>query len=299
MRIGYHCAKAVAGNRDMTEESREMGIIVRPLSDALGAEIAGVDLRCRLDGDTFSRIADAWRKHLVLLFRDQRLSTEEQIAFASLFGEMQEVRTAPGVSHANPHVMMVSNVEEEDWKGVLPDGEMQLHADQCYYEHPCKLTMLYALEVPPVGGDTMFVNCYSAYDTLPSEIKSEIAGLEALNVYDYDANATIRENEINPDAPRFTHPVVTTHPETGRKVLYVNRLMTDHIVGLDPDESRALLDRLIETAERPELIYRHVWRIGDVVMWDNRCTLHGRTGFDPSHRRMLRRVTVKGERPSR
>jgi taurine dioxygenase len=276
-----------------------MGIIVRPLSDALGAEIAGVDLRLDLDGDTFSRIADAWRKHLVLLFRDQRLSTEEQIAFASLFGELQEVRTAPGVSHANPYVMMVSNVDGEDWKGVLPDGEMQLHADQCYYEHPCKLTMLYALEVPPAGGDTMFVNCYSAYDSLTNEIKSEIAGLRALNVYDYDANATIRENVISPDAPRFAHPVVTTHPETGRKALYVNRLMTDHIVGLDREKSRALLDRLIETVERPDFICRHVWQVGDVVMWDNRCTLHGRTGFDPSHRRMLRRVTVKGERPSR
>ena len=283
----------------MAEESEEMGIVVRPLSDALGAEIAGVDLRWDLDGDTFSRIADAWRKHLVLLFRDQRLSTEEQIAFASRFGELQEVRTAPGVSHANPFVMMVSNVEEEGWKGVLPDGEMQLHSDQCYYEVPAKLTMLHALEVPPAGGDTLFVNCYRAYEALPGGIKTDIAGVYALNVYDYDANATIRENEISPDAPRFAHPVVTTHPETGRKVLYVNRLMTDHIVGLDREESRALLDTLIETVERSDFICRHVWQVGDVVMWDNRCTLHGRTGFDPSQRRMLRRVTVKGERPSR
>ena len=276
-----------------------MAIAVEPLSDALGAEISGVDLGQDLDGETFSRIADAWRAHLVLVFRVQRLSTEEQIAFASRFGELQEVRTAPGVSHANPFVMMVSNVEEEDWKGVLPDGEMQFHSDQCYYEVPCKLTMLHALEVPPADGDTLFVNCYSAYESLTSEIKSDIAGLEALNVYDYDANATIREMEISPDAPRFTHPVVTTHPETGRKVLYVNRLMTDHIVGLGREEGRALLDTLIETAERPDFIYTHVWRVGDVVMWDNRCTLHGRTGFDPSHRRMLRRVAVKGERPSR
>ena len=282
----------------MTEESQEMEITVKPLPDALGAEIAGVDLRRDLDGDTFSRIADAWREFMVLVFRRQRLSTEEQIAFASLFGEMQEVRTAPGVIHASPFVMMISNVDGEDWKGVLPDGEMQFHTDQCYYEYPCKLTMLHALEVPPAGGDTLFVNSYRAYESLAGEIKSDIAGLEALNVYDYAANATIRENEISPDAPRFAHPVVITHPETGRKALYVNRLMTDHIVGLDPDESRALLDRLIETAERPELIYTHVWRVGDVVMWDNRCTLHGRTGFDPSHRRMMRRVTVKGERPS-
>ena len=159
--------------------------------------------------------------------------------------------------------------------------------------------MLHARDVPPADGDTLFVNCYSAYESLTSEIKSDIAGLEALNVYDYDANATIREMEISPDAPRFTHPVVTTHPETGRKVLYVNRLMTDHIVGLGREEGRALLDTLIETAERPDFIYTHVWRVGDVVMWDNRCTLHGRTGFDPAHRRMLRRVAVKGERPSR
>ncbi len=276
-----------------------MAIAVTPLSEALGAEIAGVDLGRDLDGDTFSRIADAWREHLVLVFRGQRLSTEEQIAFASHFGALQEVRTTPGVSHANPFVMMVSNVKEEDWTGVLPDGEMQLHSDQCYYEVPGKLTMLYALEVPPAGGDTLFANCYSAYESLPGEVKSEIAGLEALNVYDYDANATIRQNEISADAPRFAHPVVTTHPETGRKTLYVNRLMTDHIVGLDPQESRALLDTLIEAVERPDFIYTHVWRVGDVVMWDNRCTLHGRTGFDPSHRRMLRRVVVKGDRPAR
>ncbi len=282
----------------MAEESQEMTIAVKPLSDALGAEISGIDLGQDLDGVTFSGIADAWRQHLVLVFRGQRLSTEEQIAFARRFGELQKVRTTPGVSHANPFVMMVSNVEAEDWKGVLPDGEMQLHSDQCYYEYPGKLTMLHALEVPPVGGDTLFANCYRAYESLPDEVKSALAGLEALNVYDYDANATIRENEISADAPRFAHPVVTTHPETGRKALYVTRLMTDHIVGLDAQESRALLETLIGAVERSDLIYQHVWRVGDVVMWDNRCTLHGRTGFDPSHRRMLRRVVVKGERPA-
>ena len=284
--------------RRSKEENRAMSLIAKPLADALGAEITGVELGGDLDDGTFSEIVGAWHDHLVLVFRAQRLSTERQIAFASRFGALQKVRTTPGVSHDNPHVMMVSNVEADGKKGVLPEGEMQFHSDQCYYERPCKLTMLFALEVPPLGGNTLFANAYLAYETLPAKIRERIAGLEALNVYDYDANATIKSKDSNPDAPRFVHPLVISHPATGRKVLYVNRLMTDHIVGIDPEESRKLLETLFAQEERREFIYEHVWRVGDLVMWDNRCALHARTDFDPAQRRMLRRVTVKGERPS-
>jgi taurine dioxygenase len=198
----------------------------------------------------------------------------------------------------HPAVMLISNIREDGKPiGALPDGEMQFHTDQCHQERPAMASMLYAIEVPKTGGNTLFANAYSAYETLPDAIKRRIEGRRALNAYDYDKAATQRGEKVRDDAPSYAHPVVRTHPATGRKALYVNRLMTRRIEGLPPSESEELLTFLFDHQEQSEFIYEHVWRPGDLVMWDNRCTLHARTDFGPRERRLLRRVTILGEKP--
>ena len=270
---------------------------VKPLAPKIGAEITGVDISRPLDDATFKAIHGAWLKHQVLVFRHQTLTEDQQIAFGQRFGELQSVRSAPGL-YSNPYVLMITNVVGPDGnKGALPDGEMQFHSDQCYYELPGMATLLYSIEVPPSGGDTLFSSATEVYDSLPADVKKRLEGLMALNVYDYGGNPTARAKEIAPDAPKFVHPVVRTHEETGRKGLYVNRLMTDHIVGMDRKESDDLLGYLFDQAEKPEFVYDHKWSVGELVMWDNRCTLHARTDFNPNTRRMMRRISVKGLRP--
>jgi len=174
---------------------------------------------------------------------------------------------------------------------------MQFHTDQCHQEIPAKASMLYAIEIPSVGGNTLFANAYLAYETLSADIRRRIDGRKALNAYDYDTAATIRKSEVPDGAPCYAHPVVRTHPATGRKALYVNRLMTRRIEGLDAQESEELLTLLFDHQEQPKFIYEHVWRPGDILMWDNRCTLHARTDFPAGERRLLRRVTILGEKP--
>lgn len=276
--------------------SDSLHLTVRPLSSALGAEISGVDLSRPISDAIFETIHDVWLKHEVILFRGQSLDEDQQIAFAERFGELQPVRTTPGLYKRNPYVLMVTNVVIDGQKGALPDGEMQFHSDQCYYENPAMATMLFGIEVPPSGGDTLFSSATAVYESLPPATKSRIDGLQALNVYDYGNGATIK-GQFDENAPKFVHPVVRTHPETGRKGVYVNRLMTDHILGLARADSDALLEELFLQIEKPQFIYSHKWRVGDLVMWDNRCALHARTDFDPGTRRMMRRVTVKGDKP--
>lgn len=273
------------------------GFKVRTLAPALGAEIIGVDLRQHLDDTLFSRILDAWHQNLVLLFRDQKLTEEEQVQFAERFGPLAKIHTSQFASR-HPAVMLISNIREDGKPiGALPDGEMQFHSDQCYQEKPATGSLLYAIAIPSKGGDTLFANAYLAYETLPDAIKRRIEGKKALNAYDYDSAATKRGGEVANNAPSYMHPVVRTHPATGRKAVYVNRLMTRRIEGLPPEESEEVLNFLFDHQERPEFIYGHVWRPGDLLIWDNRCTLHARTDFSADERRLLRRVTILGEKP--
>ena len=158
-------------------------------------------------------------------------------------------------------------------------------------------SMLYAIEVPSVGGNTLFANGYRAYETLPPDVKRRIEGRKALNVYDYDAAATKRGSQVRPGVPSYAHPLARTHPATARRALYVNRLMTVRIEGISPHESEELLEFLFNHQERREFVYEHVWRPGDLLMWDNRCTLHARTDFPANERRLMRRVTILGEKP--
>jgi taurine dioxygenase len=273
------------------------GFAVRRLSQALGAEIVGVDLRDPIDDALAARLRETWHAHLVILLRGQQLTEEDQVRFAERFGPPAKIHTSQFV-RTHPAVMLISNIREDGKPiGALPDGEMQFHTDQCHQERPAMASMLYAIEVPRTGGNTLFANAYLAYETLPADIKARIAGRKALNAYDYDTGATIRGADVPDDAPSCWHPVVRTHPATGRKALYVNRLMTRRIEGLPVAEGDRLLTMLFDHQEQPQFIYEHVWRPGDILMWDNRCTLHARTDFSPDERRLLRRVTILGERP--
>ncbi len=278
-------------------ELRPPPFALRPLSAALGVAIIGVDLSEEIDAHSFAQIRDAWHRNLVILLRGQELSEEDQVRFAEKFGPPAVIHTKQFVRN-HPAVMLISNIREDGKPiGALPDGEMHFHTDQCHQERPAMASMLYALEVPSTGGNTLFANGYMAYETLPDGIKRRIEGRKALNAYDYDTAAMKRGTRLAEGVPSYVHPVVRTHPATGRKALYVNRLMTVRIEGLPAQESDELLATLFDHQERREFIYEHLWRAGDLLMWDNRCTLHARTDFSPNERRLMRRVTILGEKP--
>jgi taurine dioxygenase len=269
-------------------------LTVKALTPAIGAEVRGVDLRAPLDTATVAALRQAWHDHAVLLLRDQQLSDEDQIRFGECFGELGRVFTHREGRH--PAILLVSNIRQDGKPiGALPDGEMQFHSDQCYVEHPPAGTMLYSIEVPSQGGDTMFASMYAAYDALPHATKKKLDGLRGVNYYDPTSDYVVRKGPPSPNALRWTHPVVRVHPATGRKALYVNRLMTYAIEGMAETEGDALLNQLFDHAEQRQFVYQHVWRPGDVILWDNRCTLHARTDFSPNERRLLRRITVQNE----
>jgi taurine dioxygenase len=269
----------------------------RALTPAIGAEIIGVDLSRPIPDEMFNNILETWHRHLVILFREQHLSEDDQVRFGERFGP-------PAVSHTrryttkNPAVMLISNIRENgELIGALPDGEMQFHTDQCHQERPAMASMLYSLEIPSQGGNTLFANAYLAYETLPEAIKRKIEGRKALNAYDYDNAATIRSTKLRDGIPSYWHPMVRTHPATGRKALYVNRLMTVAIEGMSDSEGDELLNALFDHQEQRQFVYEHAWRPHDVLLWDNRCTLHARTDFSAAERRLMRRLTILGEKP--
>ena len=271
-------------------------LAVRPLSPALGAEISGIDLRDPISGTVGRTLLDAWHRHLVILIRDQILDEDAQVRFAETFGPPAKVSSGRKYSDKHPSVMLVSNIRKDGKPiGALPDGEMHFHTDQCHQETPAKATMLYAIELPSAGGNTLFANAYAAYETLPAELRQLLAGRRALNAYETDT--THRTAGYEGAGSSCWHPVVRTHPVTGRKALYVNRLMTREIEGLPREESDAILKQLFDHQEEPRFVYEHVWHVGDILIWDNRCTLHARTDFSAGERRLLRRVTISGERP--
>jgi taurine dioxygenase len=272
------------------------------LAPALGAEVLGVDLAQPIDEGEFREIERAWHEHSVLLFREQTLGDLQQVAFAGCFGELAQTLKDYEGGKIHPALMFVTN-EKRDGKyvGALPDGEMFFHSDMCYLERPLSAAMLYAMALPPEGGNTLFAGMHAAYDALPADLRNELEGRLAVNSYEPGygtSNVQIRlRAPASAKAHSFAHPVIRTHPATGRKALYVNRLMTESIVGLPREASDALLLRVFEHQERPEFQYEHRWRIGDLVIWDNRCTLHARRDFPATHLRKLRRVAVRGERP--
>jgi len=271
---------------------------VQKLSQHIGAEILGIDLGRELGGDVVQALHAAWLDHAVLLFRDQKLSQEDLLRVTSYFGVLAKL-TRPakffpkGYSRLLPNIMMISNIRENgETIGALPDGEMHFHHDQIHSEIPHNGTLLYSREIPTYGGDTLFASGYAAYDALDSETKKAIDGKRAHNFYNY--GSTLRGKGGVEAHSEAVHPVVRTHEETGRKALYVNRLMTRSIEGMPASQSDELLDRLFEHSERPEFVYRHKWRVDDLLIWDNRCSMHAREDFPSDQRRLMLRTTVQG-----
>ena len=271
------------------------------LADALGAEIGGVDLSQPLEAETFADIRRAWLEHLVIRIRGQSLSDPQLLAFSRNFGELDPPGPNPlgrPFLADHPEMNVISNIKVDGVPiGGLGDGEAIWHADMTYVERPPMAAILYAIEIPPAGGDTYWANMYRAYETLPGELKGHVDGLSAIHDATYNSAGAMRKGfkEITDprNAPGARHPLVRTHPETGRKSLFLGRRRNSYIVGFDLKESETLLDALWAHATQPQFTFRQQWRVGDVLVWDNRCTLHRRDAFDPRARRLLHRTQVR------
>ncbi len=277
-----------------------MSLHIRKLHDTIGAEVTGIDLARPLSDAEAAGIERAWLDHLVLVFRDQVLDLEAQLRFSGQFGVVGErsrpAEIRPEGADFHPAIMLISNIRENGRPiGSLPDGEMWFHHDMCYVAEPYRGTMLYAIDIPSRGGNTLFANMYAAYDRLDAATKQRIAGARALQIYNYSVTEKVPLDGDLDAYPHFVQPVAITHPRTGRRALYVNPLITARIEGLAQDESAELLEVLFGFTEDRGLIYEHVWREGDLVMWDNWCSCHARTDFPETERRLLRRCTILGE----
>jgi taurine dioxygenase len=280
-------------------------ITATPLSPALGAEIGGADIAAGIDDADFAAIESAWHDAALICLRDQHIDEDQQVAFGARFGSLapwSRFADKVGIEDGrNPYIMLVTNIRENgEYVGTLPEGDIEFHSDGIYVEEPLAATMLYCVTPTVHGGETAFVNMYAAYDMLHAELKARIEGRKALHAFTYNSTraADNEQRKAKPeDVAQFAHPVVRTHPVTGRKALYVNRLMTQEIVGLPPAESRDVLEALYRHIEKPAFIYEHRWRAGDVLLWDNRCLAHARRGFPPTETRLMKRLTIRGTRP--
>ena len=281
-----------------------MAITAVPLSEHIGAEVRGVDLTKPLDEPTRAEIYRLWLKHLILVFRGQELSQEQLIQATHVFGEQaisnRKAELLPsGWAKLLPGIMLISNIRENGVAiGNLPDGEMWFHHDMLHVEKPHKGTCLYSMEVPSKGGNTRFANCYRAYDTLPAALKEKLEGKRAFNSYrlgEAKRDDGMGVEQVN----ESSHPMFRTHEETGRKAVYVNRLMTVGIEGMERAAAMELLAPLFDHSENEAWVYEHVWRPHDLVVWDNRCSMHARTDFSAGERRLMMRTTIAGNvRPS-
>ncbi len=281
-------------------------ITVIPAPQGFGAEIQGVDLRT-IDTDEFSNIYRAWLKHSVLLFRGQILTDHDLIAFSNKFGGLDLApiqESGRRFVEGHPEIYVVSNViKNGEPIGSLGAGEATWHTDMSYLEQPPKASILYALEVPPAGGNTYFCNMYRAYESLPEELKRRITPLSLKHDGTYNSGGYVRQGVTAADDPTTSpgeyHPLICTHPETKRRLLYLGRRRNAYIKGLPLVESESLLDELWSYATREEFAWHNEWRVGDLVLWDNRCTMHRRDPFDTTSRRIMHRTQIKGEtRPS-
>jgi len=278
-----------------------VSIQVKTLGNALGAEVGGVDLSRPLAADTLAEVRRAWLDHQVLRFRDQALSDAQLIAFSRQFGELDPPGPNPygrPFIPEHPEINVISNIKVDGAPiGGLGDGEAVWHADMTYVDEPPMAAILYALEVPPSGGDTFWTNTALACEKLPDDLKARIEGRSAIHDATYNSAGDRRKGyaEVTDprQAPGARHPLVRTHPETARPCLFLGRRRNSYVLGLPLEESEALLDALWSQATQVEFTFRQQWRPGDVVMWDNRCTLHRRDPFDANARRLMHRTQLK------
>jgi taurine dioxygenase len=278
---------------------------IKAFDAPLGAEVLGLDLSRPLLDEDFARLHRAHLDHHVLVFRDQHITPAQQVAFSRRFGPLQIHVLRQFQLASDPEVLVISNIRENGQPVGLGDAGHFWHSDLSYKETPSLGSMLHAQELPADGGDTLFANQHTAWESLPEDLKRTVAGLSAEHSY----LARYEELRVrNPWRPALTqaqigevrpavHPVVRTHPETGRKALFVSEHFTTRIIGLPEDESRALLEELFAHSTRPEHIYRHRWQPQDMVFWDNRSLMHLAAGCPESQRRKMYRTTIEGDVP--
>jgi taurine dioxygenase len=279
-----------------------MAVTVRPVTGAVGAEISGVDLR-RLGDADFAAVEHAWHTYSMVLLRGQQLGDDDLLAFSRRFGELdpppnqERGRISPP---GYPDIYVVSNVLDKngDPIGALGYGEAAWHTDMSYLDMPPDASMLYALEIPRVGGNTWFCGMQAACDALPAELRQKIEGRRVKHDGTYNSGGYLRKGVTPTDdplaAPGAWHPAILQHPVNGRATLYLGRRRNAYIEGYDRDESEAVLNELWAHVLQPRFTYEHVWRVGDLVMWDNRSTMHRRAEFDSADRRIMHRTQIKG-----
>jgi alpha-ketoglutarate-dependent taurine dioxygenase len=279
-------------------------LAVRKLHPALGAEVRGIDMRAPLDAATFQELHEIWMQHLVLVFPAQHITDAEHVAFTRNFGDPEIFHQKIIRSTRMPEIFRVSNVNDD---GVLmpPDHptvkQVALaqfwHTDSSYRTIPCTGALLHGVEVSRTGGETQFTNMYLAYEELPATLKQQIEGRKARHNFGHLHTLTTLKpltEEEKAAMPPVWQPMVRKHPVTGRKSLYISPIYNDEVEGLNADEAKQLLTELTEFAAQPRFVYRHRWSPDDVVLWDNRCTMHQVTPHDPTERRVMHRTTIVG-----
>ena len=284
---------------------------VVPSGAALGAEIRGVDLT-RIDDATFHALHKVWLEHMLLVFRGQKFVPEDLVTLVKRFGtpvtsstlhkrDLSE-RTANQVFQLPPEVTVVTNIRENGKPvGILGDGEVVWHSDFSFKDKPTAARMLLAVEIPPAGGHTYFTNCYAAYDTMSDDMKRRIAGKSIKQADIVDTAMKLRPGaSLDMDirnVPGPSHPVISTHPETGRNMIFLGRRHGAYVNGMSLEDSEALLNELWAHTTQQRFVYEHEWQQGDVVVWDNRATLHKRDAFNSDSRRILYAAQVEGHKP--
>jgi taurine dioxygenase len=273
---------------------------ITPLTGHTGAEVVGLDFTQGIDADTRATLNQAFAEHHVLVMRDQHFEPEEFKTAAQVFGELQQHDKKEHHIPGHPDVYYVSNDEIVNGRRIIP-GET-FHTDHSNHPRPPKATMLYAVELPSKGGDTQYVNMHDAYDDLPGETKARLDGLKAMHVYlsKYSPRplGSITADSLRDVPPPGVHPIVRTHPENGRKALYLNPVRMESIVGMEDQDALKLIDELMRHSTQKKYEYRHQWRYGDWVIWDNRSVMHqANPDYDMNERRYLYRLMLKGDVP--
>jgi taurine dioxygenase len=271
----------------------------RPIDDSFAREVVGLRLWEPLDNRIVDRLRELWPQHPVLVFRRQALSERELAQFSAHFGPLERVVRTEWASPVVPEVGLISNLKDGQSRpiGGLGEGEIQWHSDQSYMMQPATGAMLHAIELPPDGGTTSWVDLSAAYGGLPDRLKRRVEGRRAVFSYvkrlaGYQSVDRTISEETTRKTPPVLHPLVHTHPATGKTALYLDATTTIGIEGMDEASGSALLDEVYACATRPEFVYRHRWQVGDIVMWDNGLTMHRREPFDPEARRLMKRTTI-------
>ena len=274
----------------MAHTSTAQTLTYRPLSKSLGAEVGGLDLSAPFDEQTSKSVTDAFSKYGLLLVRGQEITTQDQTRFAELFGQVI-IREKNVVANKESKAQHVSNTRKD---GILGLGELDFHMDQLFHLQPLLGLILYGIEIPPIGGDTLFCNTCSAYESLPPVLRAKVDALDCRHAYTFAGELAkgwnIDDAQVQPLSA--VHPMAPVHPTSGRRALWVNKMTTVEVMGMDKEEGAAMMAEVRSYLYSEDITYRHKWRTKDLLVWDNRSLMHARTPFDESLPRTLRRSPI-------